>query len=331
MSAETIIVYIDPSQLAAQKNNNFSLYLAKKVNGEFTVIWQSKGPVATVNTPSYEYMNTFDIAVPSYQVNYGNVSQSDGTVTFTSSGDPVGMNIGQIVSLDKNGIFGTPLNGGTPGVLLVNNALAGNPHEALNDSDGNPIFVNVESGMDIGQAELTPIDEYQIWFDNFQETGTIIAENVSKAMIVTFAGGTSSQTISYNVNGQWQNGKLPPATLSLEVAPESGEVAPESGEFAVIVLATFTTALTTVAVTYLLGQLIGKFSGGLKPSKIKTSVGALKLEVTFDAKKGAGATIALDQYETAVGNALAAARQDKNSGLSGESWTLSEADLVASF
>ena len=324
MSSETIIVYIDPSQLAAQKNNNFSLYLAKKVNGEFTVIWQSKGPVATVNTPSYEYENTFDIAVPSYQVGYGNVTVSEGTVSFTSAGDPVAMNTGQIVSLDANGIFGTPQNGGTAGVLLVNNALEGNPHEALNDSDGNPIFVNVDSGMDIGQAKLTPIDEYQIWFDNFQETGTIIAENVSNAMIVTFAGGTSVQTISYDATGQWQNGKLPPATVSMEMAPKASEVG-------VIVVALFTTALTTGAVTYLLSQLIGKFSGGLKPSKIKTSVGALKLEVTFDGKKAAGAVVALDQFETAVNNALTAAKQDKSSGLSGETWTLSDAELVASY
>ena len=132
------------------------------------------------------------------------------------------------------------------------------------------------------------------------------------------------QTISYDATGQWQNGKLPPATVSMEMAPKASEVG-------VIVVALFTTALTTGAVTYLLSQLIGKFSGGLKPSKIKTSVGALKLEVTFDGKKAAGAVVALDQFETAVNNALSAARQDKSSGLSGETWTLSDAELVASY
>jgi len=29
MAAETITVYIDPAQLAAQKRNNYNLYLAK--------------------------------------------------------------------------------------------------------------------------------------------------------------------------------------------------------------------------------------------------------------------------------------------------------------
>jgi|SRR6188474_2877097 hypothetical protein len=49
MAAETITVYIDPAQLAAQKRNNYNLYLAKMVNGQFTVIWQSMGPIATVD------------------------------------------------------------------------------------------------------------------------------------------------------------------------------------------------------------------------------------------------------------------------------------------
>ncbi|MCF3642306.1 hypothetical protein LXM94_20250 [Rhizobium sp. TRM95111] len=327
MPSETIIAYIDPAQIAAQKNNQFSLYLAKKVNGQFTVIWQSMGPIATVNTPSYEYENTFNIAVPSYQVNYGNVTISEGTVSFTSAGDPVNMNIGQVVALDQNGVFGTPQNGGPVGALLVNNSLQGNPHEVLADSDGNPIFVNVDSGMDIGQSTLTPIDQYQIWFDNFQQTGTIIAENVSNAMIVTFDGGSLSQTISYTADGQWQQGPLPPSTVALSTGERA---ATKVNEIAVIVAATFTAALTTAAVTYLLSKLIDKFSGGLKPSHFKTSVGSLKLEMTFDNKKGVAA-IMLDQYEQAVNAALAAAVKDKNSPLAGESWTLSETDLVTSF
>lgn len=196
MASESIIVFIDQDQMIAQKSNSYSLYLAKKVNGKFTVIWQSKGPIATVNTPSYQYQNRFDITVPSYQVNYGNVTQTSGSVSFTSSGKPVSMNIGQTVSLDKNGMFGTPANDGNPGTLIVNNQLAGNPNEILSDQSGNPIFVNTQSGMDIGTAELTPIDEYQIWFDNCQATGTIIAHNASNPKVVTFSGGSTTQTIS---------------------------------------------------------------------------------------------------------------------------------------
>ena len=64
MASQTLIVQIDEAQLAAQKNNNYSLYLAKKVNGVFTVIWQSRGPIASVGVPSYQYNNVFNIAYP---------------------------------------------------------------------------------------------------------------------------------------------------------------------------------------------------------------------------------------------------------------------------
>src|SRR6185437_3461513 len=78
MTTQTIQIYIDQNQLAAQKNNNYSLYLAKMVNGAYTVIWQSMGPIATVGNPSYEYSNTFDITIPSYNVNYTNSTLTPG-------------------------------------------------------------------------------------------------------------------------------------------------------------------------------------------------------------------------------------------------------------
>lgn len=51
MSSHTVIVSIDQSQIVAQKANNYGLYLAKKVNGAFTVIWQAIGPIPTVDKP----------------------------------------------------------------------------------------------------------------------------------------------------------------------------------------------------------------------------------------------------------------------------------------
>ena len=322
MSSETIVIYIDPAQIQAQKNNKYSLYLAKKVNGEFTVIWQSKGPVATVNTPSYEYKNTFKIALPSYQINYGSLSETSGSVTFTSGGKAVDIDVGQKTTLSEDGLFSAATNGGTPGSLVVDNNLKGNPHESLNDSNGNPLFVNVASGMDTGKATLTPIDEYQIWFYNHQQTGTIIADNVSNPTTVTFDGSVTSKTITFNAAGQWEPGA--PALVTFDV-----EAVNEEAALAVTVAALFTTALTMTAVTYLLGKLIDKFSGDLKPRKITTSLGAMKLEVVFAVRdKDDDANLGLDSYEAAVNDALNAAKNDRASGLSDESWTLSEPALT---
>ena len=334
MAAEKITIYIDPAQIKAQKQNNYSLYLAKKVNGVFTVIWQSKGPVATVNNPSYEYKNEFDITIPNYNVNFGNVAVVDGAVTFTSGGKNTSVEVGQTVNLDVNGLFSVPKNDGKPGIITIHNSLAANPHEILSDASGNVLFVNVASGMDIGDADLTPIDTYQIWFDSYQDTGTIIAHNVSTPATVVFDGGTIEKTISYSASGQWQDG--PPAS-KLFIGADQDHVAAlqagaDAGEgVAVIVAATFTTALTIAAATYLLNKLIGKFSGGLRPSEVQTSVGSFSATLKFQRAQSAIALLGLDAYETAVDNALKAAAADSTSGLGGERWTLAEPQISVTY
>jgi hypothetical protein len=327
MADEKITVYIDITQMIAQKNNNYSLYLAKMVNGQYTVIWQSKGPVATVDNPTYEYNNDFAITVPSYQVNYGTLTEDSGSVSFTASGSPQAIDIGQTVELTNLGIFSAPENNGTPGQITIQNQLAGNPHAVLLDNQGNPIFVNVQSGMDIGTATITPIDTYQIWFDNYQETGTIIAHNVSNAATVTFSGGTTSKVISYNKQGSWQEGPLE-QTLDL-----GGVEAGTDHPIIVTVLATFKYALTAAATTYLLYRLIDKFKSGLRPTLFKASVGGTKLTVEFQGPRNREIikTLGLDKYDSAVNQALTAAKADKAPGLHNETWTLSEPAVSVSY
>lgn len=208
MSEENLVVYIDPQQLKAQKNNKFSLYLAKMVNGKFTVIWQSKGPVATVGTPSYEYKNTFTLSIPSFKVNYTTQQKFSGGDTFESGGQDCSIELGNQVTLDQYGIFSAPVPSSDLTSIQINNELQGNPHEILKDAGGNPLYVNTQSGMDTGTATLTPKDTYQVWFDNYQNTGTIISENRSKVKTVILGGGTSA-TITYNKQGDWVDGGLP--------------------------------------------------------------------------------------------------------------------------
>lgn len=208
-NAETIKVEIDIDQFTAQKKNNYSLFLAKMVNGKYTVIWQSKGAKASPTKPSYGPRDTFSIETPKYEVNYTNTLPSGEGMEITASGVPVTMGLHESVGLDEDGVFGPPSGDGKTGSVTVHNKLAGNPHEILSDNDGNPIFINSESGMDIGDAVLTPVDHYQIWFDNKQKTGTMISHNASKIGEVTFDGSSSVETISYTADGEWVNAPLP--------------------------------------------------------------------------------------------------------------------------
>ena len=134
--------------------------------------------------------------------------------------------------------------------------------------------------MDIGTATLTPIDTYQIWFDNLQETGTIIAHNVSNAATVTFSGGTTNQVISFNAAGTWQNGPLA-QTFDLGAAGDG-----QAGDpIIVTVLATFSYALTVGAVTYLAKKFLNKFSPNLQCTGFQLQHGNTQLSAQFASKQ----------------------------------------------
>ncbi|MGE8176289.1 hypothetical protein [Pseudomonas fluorescens] len=205
--SQQIILFIEEEQLKAQKDNNYSLYLAKKVNNDFTVIWQSKGPVATVLTPSYQYKNTFDITTPSFMVNYTNDPVTTGNIIFTSGGKNRAISTGQSTVLDANGIFSPPANADAkPSDVVIKNNLAANPHEILLDSKGQNIWVNRQSGMNIGTATITPKSVYQLWFGNIQDTGSLIAENLSNATQQTLVDGDSI-IITYTNASTWVTGE----------------------------------------------------------------------------------------------------------------------------
>lgn len=321
MSTETITVNVDPGQVAIQKGNNYSLYLAKMVNGMCTVIWQSKGPKPSENNPAvYEPKNTFNIAVQDYMVNYGTTTTTDGAVTFSASGINQQIALGQTVTLDSNGLFGANSNTGTAGEITINNQLQGNPVAVLLDDGGNPIFFNQGSGMDIGTATFTPIDTYQIWFGSIQDTGSIIAENRSNVGTVTFAGGTATQTISYTADGQWVEGSLP-SQVDLRQVPGAA-----INPIVVQVVATLRYAIAAGSLTYLLNNIIGKFSPGLVPTVVTASALGASLTFEFAGQKNRDilATFGFDKFETAVNNALAAAKADSKFNLKTETWTLSE-------
>lgn len=217
MSTQQIVVFIEEEQLIAQKNNNYSLYLAKKVNNDFTVVWQSKGPIATVNNPSYGYRNIFDIATPSFMVNYTTDPVTSGAITFTSGGKSQGISTGQTTILDQNGIFSPAKNDGNPGDVVITNALQGNPRAILQDANGKNLWVNRQSGMNIGTATLTPISQYQLWFGNIQVTGSLIATNLSNPTVVTMVDG-EAKTITYNDSGVWVTGEPAKRLSESEVA-----------------------------------------------------------------------------------------------------------------
>ncbi|UOD28082.1 hypothetical protein INH39_21755 [Massilia violaceinigra] len=320
MAAETITVYIDPTQLVAQSNNGYSLYLAKMVNGNCNVIWKALVADST-NPDAYGPKNVFNIALPSYQVNYTDDPIVEGSVTLTTSGISTPIELGQIVTLDKYGIFGEPGNNGTALAVSITNQKSNNPHAILLDNEGNPIFLNT-SGMDItGQpSTMQPVDTYQVWFANLQDTGTIIASNQSVVGTVTFSDSDTDKSITFTANQAWEDGA--PADKEVREALSNRGGNP----IVVAVTATLSVAMTTAAATYLGSHLINKFSSNLKPSSISVTLYGKSVTVNFADPKNAEILSALgaDVYETAVNDALKKAVKDKAFNMGGETWKLQE-------
>lgn len=211
MSTQTIIVYIEEDQLKAQKINNYSLYLAKKANSTFTVIWLLKPPLSTPGQPAYQYKNTFDITNNSYMVNFTTTPLQEGDIIFTSGGKNLPINIGQTTILDIYGVFSPAQNGGVTGDVLINNQLPAEPRAILLDSTGCSLWVS-ESGMGTSPMTMTPKNEFQLWFGSAQAAGSLIPYSVSNARVTNVSSSNAyvvtvndgdTQTVTYTNSGTW--------------------------------------------------------------------------------------------------------------------------------
>lgn len=206
MSNQTIVVYIEEHQLVAQKTNNYSLYLAKKVNDNFSAIWLSKGPVSGPDQSSYQYKNIFDISTASFMVNFASAPIKEGDITFSSGGKNLAIQTGQTTTLNQYGIFSPAKNDGIPGDIIIDNQLDADPHEILLDSTGKNIWVNCLEAMNIGRSTMRPKNQFQLWFGSPQVSGSLIRGNVSNAVVVNVNDG-ETKTITYNNNGNWLAGE----------------------------------------------------------------------------------------------------------------------------
>lgn len=237
MSTQQIVVYIEEKQLIAQKNNNYSLYLAKKVNNTFTVIWLSEPPFSTADQSAYQYKNIFDITNTSYMVNFTNTQPEEGDIIFTSGGKNLPISTGQMTTLDKYGVFSPANSGGTPNTISIINQLQGSPHEILLDSKGRNIWLDCSNGMSMGTTIVTPFNDFQLWFGTTQVTGSLIPDNVSNACNVTVNDG-KPQTITYTNSGVWVPGEPAMSLTTTEVTLLQMRVTTAVAKFALTARAT---------------------------------------------------------------------------------------------
>jgi hypothetical protein len=188
-----------------------------------------------------------------------------------------------------------------------------------------------------GLIAATPIEVVRVWAGKYEQGQAFLAEYATQVIefnLTKIRAGNA--TINKDLSG-WNNFSKNAKTIDsntnfvLEVTDTKLSYALNnlSEEIGVTLLVTFTRALTIAAVTYLTKQLMNKFSDRLRPSDITVSApGGYKLEVKFQNTAKVLAILGMDIYETEVNRILKLVESDSDSGLAGETWTITEKQLA---
>lgn len=191
-----VTIKIDDNDLDELKNSHYSLCFAKKIgNFDYNVIWKS--------LKKYLYSNEF-LWTPLYQIFATNEFQDSVKVKASTKMKNIGL--GQITTLDKNGILSDPVTGGDTNSINVNN-LYGSIHFAISqmstDEDGRmqstPIYVSKDASID-GSANFKPVEKVLVWFQSNAETSTMFAELKSNSFEIDMTDRDS-------INVQYEKGK----------------------------------------------------------------------------------------------------------------------------
>lgn len=131
-------------------------------------------------------------------------------VKVTVACNPVMVNLGEVVTLDKYRVLSEPVINGSDSTAMTLINEMGENHPAVNQlcikPDGTiesgPIYV-AEEAMFQGECQLQPKEKVQIWFEQNIETGTMFSKARSKAVEIDLTLKNST-TVLYDKNGTWK-------------------------------------------------------------------------------------------------------------------------------
>lgn len=123
--------------------------------------------------------------------------------------NPVMVNLGEFVTLDKYGVLSEPVTGSDPTAMTLINEM-GETHPVVNQlcikpdgtMESKPIYA-AEEAMFQGECQLQPKEKVQIWFEQNIETSTMFSKARSKAVEIDLTLKNSA-TVLYDKNGTWK-------------------------------------------------------------------------------------------------------------------------------
>jgi len=203
MTTYSLNVVIDNAILAFGSMD--SLCIAKKVNGTYNVIFQGASPVPKPNQQLLVSNNTFQW-VDEYQVFLTN-SFGNGVFIHAST-NTVPIKFGEIVDFDK-GILQDAVGADTTtwdaaSGATTTFAVDGGPvncHTAVQQSTGggafSTIFVDPHVHMGVSRIELTPHNQYLIFWKEVQTTEAMLAIATGAGHEWAFPSGKTEKTIRF--------------------------------------------------------------------------------------------------------------------------------------
>ncbi|KAK4205409.1 hypothetical protein QBC40DRAFT_270929 [Triangularia verruculosa] len=205
MTTYTLNVEIDNRVLALHSKD--SLCLAKKVNGTYDVVFQGAAPIPTGDQQLLLANNTFQWS-ELYRVF---LTQSFGNGVYIShSTDPVDIKFGQ-AAIWKDGALQPAVSadtsewdfqdGSSPDTTFAVEGAPISLHAAVEQATGagkfSTIYVDPDIHMGDTRIELTPKNEYLLFWRKITTTEAMLAISTTIGHIWKFAPGKTSKTIRF--------------------------------------------------------------------------------------------------------------------------------------
>lgn len=199
MIKKSVCVQIHKAMVRELKDSEYKMCLAKKVeNEDYNVIWY-----ATAEFMENNIFSWFSI----YQL-FATKSVQE-SVQVKVACNPVKLNWGEKVILDKYGILSEPATGGDSTALNLDNQM-GMIHPGINQINSGingemistPIYVS-KNAVRMGVCSLKPKEQVSIWFQKNAEDGMMFHSERDGTMEVDLTK-KDSETILYDENGEWK-------------------------------------------------------------------------------------------------------------------------------
>ncbi|WP_255515530.1 hypothetical protein [Flavobacterium sp. ZT3R18] len=195
-TTKVVNILIDSADLQTLKDAHYMLCFAKKVGDTYNVVWQAYA----------EYLGNNEFSwTPQYQL-FGTNTFKDA-VTVKGSTNIVSIGLGEQSTLNTAGVLSAPVSGGSDiAINMVNNY--GNIHPGVNQLsygvDGSqvstPIYV-AEDVMVSGTAELVPVEQVMVWFQQNISTSTMFSTVRSNAVEIDLT--TTNEESRLYKGGKW--------------------------------------------------------------------------------------------------------------------------------